>query len=529
MEKKDHAGSPCFQWVVPVPPGQCTCGSPRVVRRSATSPPNNGTAYCPAGVMVCPTDRWVNRSTGDLAGSVGSGRQCHGGWPGWGSSSAVSLRDQVEALWAPLSGTGRGGPGTPSRRPARPPERGCGEGAGGRGRPRPSLGARVGACRSTATWSTPWPTGPTPWPTSGPTIRGGDARLADAEDQWRRGDRPRCGRRHDQTPVLMLTARDTTEDRVEGLNQGADDYLVKPFSFAELVARITALQRRPALTVDPVLDVRRPGVRSGHPDGDPPGRAADPHRHRDRTDRAAPAEVARSGQPPDHRRAGVGRRGRRGGLQYHRRPHGPAAGQIGGRRRPASRRCGARATGWWRSERGPPRRASTRLGLIRQPNAQWVHAAKVALGATAIVGAVAVLLALAANLFIVHHLDQGVDARLAPRRLATARRGRRSIRCRQRRPVRAAAVTSTTPPPSCGRSGPTAPPRALIAGAPRLPATAWTAGPVTLVTAGSTFRFDAVAHGRGWLVAGREHREDRRGARTSCSSPRRCWAPCCWW
>jgi two-component system OmpR family response regulator len=57
----------------------------------------------------------------------------------------------------------------------------------------------------------------------------------------------------DRTPVLMLTARDATEDRVEGLNQGADDYLVKPFSFAELAARITALQRRPALTVDPVL------------------------------------------------------------------------------------------------------------------------------------------------------------------------------------------------------------------------------------------------------------------------------------
>ena len=60
-------------------------------------------------------------------------------------------------------------------------------------------------------------------------------------------------RRGDRTAVLMLTARDTTEDRVEGLNLGADDYLVKPFSFAELVARITALQRRPALTVDPVL------------------------------------------------------------------------------------------------------------------------------------------------------------------------------------------------------------------------------------------------------------------------------------
>jgi DNA-binding response OmpR family regulator len=57
--------------------------------------------------------------------------------------------------------------------------------------------------------------------------------------------------RGDRTPVLMLTARDATEDRVEGLNEGADDYLVKPFSFAELVARVTALQRRPALAVEP--------------------------------------------------------------------------------------------------------------------------------------------------------------------------------------------------------------------------------------------------------------------------------------
>ncbi|MHB1710557.1 MAG: response regulator transcription factor [Acidimicrobiales bacterium] len=60
-------------------------------------------------------------------------------------------------------------------------------------------------------------------------------------------------RRGDRTPVLMLTARDTTEDRVEGLNRGADDYLVKPFSFAELLARINALQRRPAVLLDPVL------------------------------------------------------------------------------------------------------------------------------------------------------------------------------------------------------------------------------------------------------------------------------------
>ena len=46
------------------------------------------------------------------------------------------------------------------------------------------------------------------------------------------------------TPVLLLTARDTLEDRVAGLNSGADDYVVKPFAFAELVARIRALLRR---------------------------------------------------------------------------------------------------------------------------------------------------------------------------------------------------------------------------------------------------------------------------------------------
>ncbi|HTP70988.1 MAG TPA: heavy metal response regulator transcription factor [Burkholderiaceae bacterium] len=47
-----------------------------------------------------------------------------------------------------------------------------------------------------------------------------------------------------QTPVIMLTARDRIEDRVRGLHDGADDYLVKPFSFIELLARLHALQRR---------------------------------------------------------------------------------------------------------------------------------------------------------------------------------------------------------------------------------------------------------------------------------------------
>ena len=49
-----------------------------------------------------------------------------------------------------------------------------------------------------------------------------------------------------QVPILMLTARDTVDDRVSGLKSGADDYLVKPFAFAELLARIDALTRRHA-------------------------------------------------------------------------------------------------------------------------------------------------------------------------------------------------------------------------------------------------------------------------------------------
>ena len=47
------------------------------------------------------------------------------------------------------------------------------------------------------------------------------------------------------TPILMLTARDTLENKVEGLNTGADDYLVKPFALEELIARVSALLRRP--------------------------------------------------------------------------------------------------------------------------------------------------------------------------------------------------------------------------------------------------------------------------------------------
>ncbi|HHW57919.1 MAG TPA: response regulator transcription factor [Clostridia bacterium] len=55
------------------------------------------------------------------------------------------------------------------------------------------------------------------------------------------------------TPVLMLTAKDATEDKVKGLDTGADDYMTKPFELCELMARIRALLRREAPTKSPIL------------------------------------------------------------------------------------------------------------------------------------------------------------------------------------------------------------------------------------------------------------------------------------
>jgi DNA-binding response OmpR family regulator len=60
-------------------------------------------------------------------------------------------------------------------------------------------------------------------------------------------------RRHRPTALLMLTARDAPADRIRGLDMGADDYLVKPFDFGELLARVRALQRRPRGVDEPVL------------------------------------------------------------------------------------------------------------------------------------------------------------------------------------------------------------------------------------------------------------------------------------
>lgn len=73
-----------------------------------------------------------------------------------------------------------------------------------------------------------------------------------------------------RTPVLLLTARDEVEDRVLGLERGADDYLVKPFAFVELLARIRAILRRPRQRVEAIhigdleVDFLRRRVRTPH-------------------------------------------------------------------------------------------------------------------------------------------------------------------------------------------------------------------------------------------------------------------------
>jgi DNA-binding response OmpR family regulator len=81
--------------------------------------------------------------------------------------------------------------------------------------------------------------------------------------------------RGDDMPVLMLTARDTVEDKVAGLDGGADDYLVKPFDLDEVTARIRALLRRHSGRSDPVI------------------------RHRDLLIDPAAHTVSRNGQPVD--------------------------------------------------------------------------------------------------------------------------------------------------------------------------------------------------------------------------------------
>jgi DNA-binding response OmpR family regulator len=74
-------------------------------------------------------------------------------------------------------------------------------------------------------------------------------------------------KRHETTPIIMVTARDSTEEKVVGLDHGADDYLTKPFEFAELLARVRALLRRQSVD-------RVPSFKVGDLELDPVSRCA---------------------------------------------------------------------------------------------------------------------------------------------------------------------------------------------------------------------------------------------------------------
>ena len=74
-----------------------------------------------------------------------------------------------------------------------------------------------------------------------------------------RGAAQSCARADSSGPVLVLTAQDAVDAKVETLRAGADDYVTKPFAFEELLARVEALARRPRALATPVLHGRRPG------------------------------------------------------------------------------------------------------------------------------------------------------------------------------------------------------------------------------------------------------------------------------
>jgi DNA-binding response OmpR family regulator len=105
------------------------------------------------------------------------------------------------------------------------------------------------------------------------------------------------------TPILMLTARDSLEDRVTGLNTGADDYLTKPFGFSELLARIHALLRRSDLTRSVVLRVADLTL---DPLSDARWRAYQPDTKGVRDSRSSHASRRRSGESRIARRTSLG-------------------------------------------------------------------------------------------------------------------------------------------------------------------------------------------------------------------------------
>ncbi len=153
--------------------------------------------------------------------------------------------------------------------------------------------------------------------------------------QWLRG-------RHDATPVLILTARDQLEDKVRGLDLGADDYVLKPFDLDEITARLRALVRRAHGRPEPVITVGEielnPAARTVTRSGQP----VELTRTRIRSAASAAAKRRPRADPAQPRRAAL-QLERRGRQQRARSPHSSPAAQA--RRRPDPHGAGGRLHG----------------------------------------------------------------------------------------------------------------------------------------------------------------------------------------
>lgn len=111
-----------------------------------------------------------------------------------------------------------------------------------------------------------------------------------------------------QTPVLMLTARDSLDNKLAGFDSGADDYLIKPFALQEVDVRLNALARRGKGPQARVLNTGEAGVQPGHAGGPPRGQAAAAQPHRAEDPAGADGSFAGGGDAAGTRDPGLGRR-----------------------------------------------------------------------------------------------------------------------------------------------------------------------------------------------------------------------------
>ncbi len=236
----------------------------------------------------------------------------------------------------------------------------------------------------------------------------------------------------------MLTARDTASDRVTGLDVGADDYLVKPFDFAELIARLRALQRRPPVTLPPVLEC-------GDLAFDPSTRVVSLGGTAIATTMIETSLIelllrrfADVGDPADDRVARLGRRGRRRRVQHDRRPRRPRPRQAGGQPSPD------------RDDQGHGVPNGRGMNMTR---AHLRHTVRDRRGGTTLL---VMLCYVVAAVVGQPHRDRPSGGAMWMLGCSTASRMSASGAPRRKRPVTAATATSMMRRLSCGRSAPTA-------------------------------------------------------------------------